>query len=1155
VTIDNRDIKFVGLHAHTCVGSPFDGLGYPEEHFEFAYKNGMDAMAITDHGNCNSLAYVVEAAKKMNADGKTFKPIYGIEGYYHPSIKKWKEDKAKIDAENKEKKKKKEKTGADASFVLEDEEESKRQNKSIINHRRHIVLLAQNQKGLNNIFQLVTRSYGQDYYYRFPRMDYSSLKKFNEGIIASSACLGGIFGKLLWENLEDPKACYEAMRQANEEMLDIFGDRWYLELQWNDIPEQHILNNHVINLHKEYGTPIISTCDSHYPSPDKWLARELYKKLGWLKRDSEATLPSSVEELGYELYPKNGKQMWEAYKKADLSVYDTPHWELDPIVRKSLTNTYHIAHERIETFYPDNTIRLPDFVVPQGETADEALRRLCLEGLEEKGLTSPEYLARLDKELDVVATNNFSKYFLTMKEISDLAQKDRLVGSGRGSAAGALMTFSLGITAVDPIKYGLQFERFMLKDATGMPDIDFDVERPMELKEKLVEEWGEDCAVPISNFNTLQPKSLVKDIAKFYGIPFQEVNAVTSVMEEEAIPQAKAAHGIKSGAYKPTVEELIDYSTSLSNFLRKYPDIKSHLKNLVGQTRSTSRHAGGCLIGQNLSKHMPLIKSKGVTQTPWTEGQRVRHLEPMGFIKFDILGIQTLEIVDLAISLILEREHGREPTFKEIRAYYDKHLSPEFNDLDDQEVYESIFHKGRFAATFQFTEEGAQNFCTAAKPRSIVDISTITAIYRPGPLSAKVDAKYLLAQENPNSISYPHPSVEGIMKETLGFLVYQEQISAIANTLGKDIDLNEGNKLRKLLTKTVSVRGKRVPSEKEEAIRAKFVAGCLEKGLTRMQAKEIWDNFIGFAAYGFCKSHSVCYSVLSYQCAWLLHYHPDEWFSAYLTFASIKERELAISLAKQFGYRIGSLCINRSGLKWHAGVENGEKVLYPPLTSIKGIGEPTVRAIIRHRPFKKIEDFMFHPGITGRELGKKHLDAFTRAGALNVLIDERFTGDKHFWTAVAVDKPKNEKKLLENIQGYASEGGFSRAETILNIQSLTGNYPIGMVLDDDKRAKFKAYGMPALGNWEANNPDHRSKSGLALCWFIPIEKIEKLTKRNRPFWILKVVDETGTISEIKCWGVKKHDHIFLHTPYMAAIEADPKWGFSTKGFANFKPIL
>ncbi len=744
-------IKFVGLHAHSVAGSIFDALGYPQAHMDFCYDNGGEALALTDHGNMNGLAYQVLHAKKMQEEGKDFKPIYGCEAYFIPSIEEWREEyeKAMEDKKRARSVKKDEQSGA----TVEDEGSSKK-TQDILRRRRHLVLLAQNQTGLNNLFKLVSESYQPENFYRYPRIDYALLKKYNEGIIAASACLGGVYAGNYWENREEgDEAVLNAMSETTEKMVDIFGDRWYAEIQWNNVEDQHKLNQYIIQTAQKHNVKLLSTADSHYPDPEAWRDRELYTRLGWLGKGGlpeymKSELPEGVEEVGYELYPKNGDEMWASYKKYATEggfKYD------DQVILDSIEESHRIAFDRIEKFFPDNTVRLPSFVVPAGFTATQALVQYSLEGLKERGFQgNPEYVQRLKHELDVIDDRGFSKYFLTMKSIADVASTMMLAGPGRGSAAGSLVAYALGITQVDPIKHGLLFSRFLRSDATDYPDIDYDVSDSMALKEKLVEMWGADCVAPISNWNTLQLRSLIKDISKFYDVPFTEANTVTSVMIREATPEAKKKHGIKAGIYAPTWEETMEFSPSLRAYLNKYPAVKAHVEGLVGQVRSCSRHAGGVVIAENLDQSMPLINSGGVRQAPWAEGQNVRHLEPMGFIKFDLLGLSTLKMMEGAIEHILRRHHGIEnPTFAHVREYYDENLHPDKIDLDNQEVYENIFHKGKWAGVFQFTEQGAQGFCTKVKPRNIIDVSAVTSIFRPGPLSAGVDADYVEAKEQP----------------------------------------------------------------------------------------------------------------------------------------------------------------------------------------------------------------------------------------------------------------------------------------------------------------------------------------------------------------------------------------------------------------------
>ena len=1134
-------IKFVGLHAHSVAGSIFDALGYPQAHMDFCYENGGDALALTDHGNMNGLAYQVLHAKKMQEAGQDFKPIYGCEAYFIPSIEEWREEyeKAMEDKKRARSVKKDEQSGA----TVEDAGSSKK-TQDILRRRRHLVLLAQNQTGLSNLFKLVSESYQSENFYRYPRIDYKLLKKYNEGIIAASACLGGVYAGNYWENRDDgDEAVLNAMSETTEKMVDIFGDRWYAEIQWNNIEDQHKLNQYIIQTAQKHDVKLVTTADSHYPNPTAWKDRELYTRLGWLGKGGlpeymKSELPDGVAEVGYELYPKNGDEMWESYKKYATEggfEYD------DALVLQSIEETHHIAFDRIEKFFPDNTVRLPSFVVPAGFTATQALVQYSLEGLKARGFhENPEYIQRLKHELDVIDDRGFSKYFLTMKSIADVATEMMLAGPGRGSAAGSLVAYALGITQVDPIRHGLLFSRFLRSDATDYPDIDYDVSDSMALKEKLVEMWGEDCVAPISNWNTLQLRSLFKDISKFYDVPFVEANTVTSVMMREATPEAKRKHGIKAGIYAPTWEEVMEFSPSLRAYLNKYPMVKSHVEGLVGQVRSCSRHAGGVVIAENLDQSMPLINSGGVRQAPWAEGQNVRHLEPMGFIKFDLLGLSTLKMMEGAIEHILRRHHDIEaPTFAQVRDYYNENLHPDKIDLDNQEVYENIFHKGKWAGVFQFTEQGAQGFCTKAKPRNIIDVSAVTSIFRPGPLSAGVDADYVEAKERPHQITYLSDEACEITQETFGFLIFQEQIALLAHKLG-GLTLDEGNMLRKVLTKKGTGKG-----SVKHKLHAKFIKGCVANNIARDQAQDLWDKFEFFSGYGFNKSHAVSYSIISFQCAWLLNYYPAEWMAAFLDKEPEVRKEKAINIAKKYGFGIRPLDINKSGVVWE--ISDDGKTMIQPLTSIKGLGMAAIDQILANRPLNNAEELLFNEGITYSKLNKKSLDALCRGGALDDIIDDRFTGRKHFWSACIVDRPKNPKRFSENLELYRPEGDFSEEEIIQFKTDLTGVFPINLVIPPATVQRLQEKYVPPISEFD---PD------LCVCWFIPRKIVPRKTKNGKNYWIVEVIDSNNELTRIRCWGVRpEKDRIHLNRPYMAKLKYDENWGFSTYAIGKTFKLL
>ena len=647
----------------------------------------------------------------------------------------------------------------------------------------------------------------------------------------------------------------------------------------------------------------------------------------------------------------------------------------------------------------------------------------------------------------------------------------------------------------------------------------------------------------------MQLKSLVKDISKFYNIEFKEVNKVTNVMMNEATPLAKKKHGIKAGLYIPNWEEVLEFSDSLKGFLKKYPQVEQHVKAMVGQYRSCSRHAGGVVVAEDLDRHMPLINSGGVLQTPWSEGQNVRQLEPMGFIKFDILGLSTLRMIEGCIERILKKKGNVNPSFADIQSFYNKVLHPDVMDFNDQTVYENVFHSGKWSGIFHFTETGAQNFCKRAKPTSIVDISAITSIFRPGPLSAGVDKDYVEAKRYPDDIWYENDIVKEVTEETYGFLIFQEQIALLAHKLGKNISLDEGNLLRKLLNKKGTGKG----SELLFSIRERFIDGAIEKGMRMKDAKDMWQNFIYFSGYGFNKSHAVCYSIISYQCAWLLTYFEGEWLAAFLDKEPDKRKEKAISVAKQLGYEISELNINVSGKQWEFDEES--LTLLQPLTTIKGLGAAAMEQVVNNRPFNTVEDFLFHPDVKYSKLNKKALDVLVRAGACNHLVDERFAGLKHFWSAAVVDRPKNKKKFFENIEAYTGEGDFDKNELITFKTELTGIFPFELVMSERVRTKLNKLPVVPISDYAVAMSVEDPLEDQLLVWFVPKKLNRKKTRTGKEYWILEVIDINNAITSIKCWNPRGTDRVLVNQPYMAKLDYSEQWGFSTRSIGkNFRLI-
>lgn len=732
-------MKFVGLHAHSL--SIGDSIGYPEDHFKFVVENAGDesmALAITDHGTAIGFGYMLQAYQNLKKKGINFKPIWGVEAYFHPDLEQWFLDKEAS----------KEKKDDENDLVVENESESKDKNKwyNPINRRHHLVIIAQNKVGLRNLNALISESYMHGFY-RFPRIDTKMLEKYNEGLIISTACLGGFPSWLILRDKDKgEEVVMNSLRSELLPLMNIFGDRAFLELQFNKIPEQKLVNEYLVKLSNESGYQLIATADSHYARPEWWKERELYKMLAMQSKGydiDKKQLAQSIDELKCELFPKNGDQMFAAYK-----LYNP---ELDEgLVRGAIERTWTIAHERCELIMPDGSFKLP-VITPKEITPDEDLCIMARAALNKRcGHFSIEdytkYSNRLETELNVIIKKGYSNYFLILKKALGEIQKEYITGCGRGSGAGSLVCYLLGITKLDPIKHNLLFERFLSENRNEAPDIDNDVEDRNGALVVLRKIFGEDSIVAISNFNTLQLKSLIKDLAKVEGIPFAEVNEVTSKMEFEARPKILDEIGHDQKLYVFNYDGAYKHSPTFRNFIDKYPAISDHVKILFKQLRVISKHAGGVAIVDNSKFNMPLIKIRGELQTPWTEGLTAKHLEQFGIIKYDFLGLATLRTIRNAIERIL-RKLNQNPSFENVIEFYDKNLHPDVIGQGEKQVFTEIYHLGKWLNVFQFTEKKAQEFCKAAQPVSIDDISAITAIFRPGPLCLGKNTSILIKSE------------------------------------------------------------------------------------------------------------------------------------------------------------------------------------------------------------------------------------------------------------------------------------------------------------------------------------------------------------------------------------------------------------------------
>ncbi len=1160
--------RFVGFHGHTGF-SVFDGLGYPSDHIDFVLENGMDAWALTDHGNGSGLAHAHKHAEKVKKQGRKFRQIYGCEFYFVPSLKDWKADyeQAKIDrAAAKQKALKEDEEGG---HIIENEEETKSFDlgKDEWKRRYHLVITAQNREGLGNLFTLIKRAY-TDGFYRYPRIDFDLLKQHGKGLTVSTACLGGIFSNRIMRGnalkIGDEQIQKE-LSYLSERFVGAVGeDNFYLELQFNRLKQQHLVNHHLLRHADQTGLQLISTPDSHYYSPDKWEARELYKKLGWMGNDP-SPLPE-FEDLKCELYPKNASQMWNEFTRHYEEYKDT-YEGYEEVIKNSIEITHDIAWEKCEDCWIDTSVKLPDFNNPDQTAFQQLAQKVKTALIKEDLHTKPEYVERAKAELDDIKFLGFENYFLVMNEVFHKAADHTLFGAARGSGGGSLVNFLLGITQVDPLKYDLLWERFLGRHRTSWPDIDSDAGDRDALINAARELYGNEAVIPVSNFNTLKLKSLVKDIAKFYEVDFAEVNKMTGPLQDEVMMQARDENTEKS-VFVLKHEDCMKYSKGYGSFMKKYPKVKDHIEALFMQNRSIGRHAGGVIIGpaDDLARGMPIIGVRGELQTPWTEGMNFRNLEDNGFIKFDFLGLTLLKDVENCIKRILTRETGIEPTFLEIRDWFDKHLNCRYVEQDDEAVWKHVYHQRRKTGVFQFTAEGARRFCEDAKPTTIIELAALTAIYRPGPLRANVHKKYVKDKMRADEIHYEHPIIKDILGPTFGHVTFQEQFMLLAQKLG-GFTPAESDKLRKtLVKKSLDTMGKK--GDEREAARAKFVTGAKEiNGVPEHVSQELWERIEFFSVYGFNKSHAVAYAIGSYYAAWLHTYYETDWLGTILESENNNPNALtkAIAEIKEMGYRIELPDINESGTYWQWS--DKKKAFIPPLTSIKGVGKTAVVEIMQNRPYESVADILFD------ETGKWRHSKLNKTGFASLCQVEAFNGLQEMWDGtidnhkqlynIIIDNYSNLKKskwgmtvrkakkenapdilpiLIEQNKDIEDWGRIDKLSMYQDLCSATRD---DLAFPDAMMEKIQSAGVKSVLNMLPGEK--------CIAWCCIVDMIKKTTKNNKTFYRLKITDYENNTGWLRMWGEKPASMV-PYSIWLTDASNDPNWGASTSS-RKVRPLV
>ncbi|MBU5478883.1 DNA polymerase III subunit alpha [Eubacterium sp. MSJ-13] len=796
----------------------------------------------------------------------------------------------------------------------------------------HLVLLAENDKGYANLMKIVSRGFTEGFYYK-PRVDYEVLERFHEGIIALSACLAGIVATNLRQGFYD-EAKKEALR-----LRDIFGeDNFFLELQDHGISDQTTVNQGLLRMSQETGIELVATNDVHYIMAEDAKAHDI---LLCIQTQKKVTDEDRMRYDGGQYYLKSEDEMKQLF----------------PYALEALENTEKIA-ERCHVEIEFGNYKLPHYDVPDGYTAWEYLNKLCNEGLVKRyGEPDDELKKRLEYELETIHTMGFVDYFLIVWDFIKYARDHGIsVGPGRGSAAGSVVSYTLGITNIDPLRYDLLFERFLNPERVTMPDIDIDFcyERRPEVIKYVMEKYGKDRVVQIVTFGTMAARNAIRDVGRALDLPLNFVDMVA-----KAIPMELGITIEKALKENPELRSLYDSDDQAKNLI----DMSMRLEGLP---RHTSMHAAGVLISpEAVDEFVPLSRaSDGTITTQYT----MTTLEELGLLKMDFLGLRTLTVIQNAAHMAKLADE----TMMDI-------------DYNDKKVFDMI-GTGKTEGVFQLESPGMRQFMKELKPQNMEDIIAGISLYRPGPMD--FIPKYIAGKNNKNSIAYDCPQLEPILAPTYGCIVYQEQVMQIVRNLA-GYSFGRSDLVRRAMakkkTKVMEAERKNFVYGNEE----EGVKGCIANGIDEKTANKIYDEMIDFAKYAFNKSHAAAYAVVSYQTAYLKCYYPVEFMAALLT--SVKDNTTKvisyIMSSKSLGIDILPPDVNEGYSRFH--VANG--AIRFGMSAIKGVGEPVIEAIVAERErggkFESMHDFMMR--LTSKEINRHTIENFIKAGALDSMPGNR----------------------------------------------------------------------------------------------------------------------------------------------------------------------
>ena len=940
----------------------------------------------------------------------------------------------------------------------------------------HLVLLAENNQGYANLMKIVSKSFVEGFYYK-PRVDLQLLEKYHEGLIALSACLAGEVARYLTRGM------YEDAKAAALRYQDIFGKgNFFLELQDHGIPEQQNVNQQLLKMHRETGIELVATNDVHYTLAEDAQPHDVLLCLQTGKKLSDE---NRMRYDGGQYYVKSPEEMERLF----------------PYATEALENTHKIA-QRCHVEIEFGVTKLPKFDVPQGYTSWEYLNELCFKGLEERYQPVTEELKeRLNYELSTIKNMGYVDYFLIVWDFIRYARDhDIMVGPGRGSAAGSLVAYTLGITQLDPIRYDLLFERFLNPERVSMPDIDVDFcfERRQEVIDYVRRKYGDDCVVQIVTFGTLAARGVIRDVGRVMDLPYAQVDTIAKMIPQEL---------------NITIDKALKMNPELKKTYEEQPEIHDLIdtaRRLEGLPRHTSMHAAGVVISQkDVSEYVPLSRAQDgsiVTQFTMTT------LEELGLLKMDFLGLRTLTVIQNAVHLI-EQDTG-------------VHLDMQKIDYNDKKVLDSL-GTGRSDGVFQLESAGMKNFMKELKPQSLEDVIAGISLYRPGPMD--FIPQYIRGKNHPDTIQYDCPQLEPILKPTYGCIVYQEQVMQIVRSLA-GYTLGRSDLVRRAMSKK---KASVMEKERQNFVygnEQEGVPGCIANGIDEQTANKIYDDMTDFAKYAFNKSHAAAYAVVSYQTAFLKYYYPVEFMAALMTSVIEMPNKVAeyIQVCRQMGISILPPDVN-CGI-YGFSVDHG--AIRYGLSAIKSVGRPVINALVEEREkngtYRSLKDFIER--LTGI-VNKRAIENFIKAGALDCLEGNRrqkmnvygqivdsiaqekknsFAGQMSLFDLVSDEDKKDFEIRMPNVGEYDKEMVLAFEKEVLGIY-LSGHPLEGYRGIMDKMISAKTTDFQP--DEESGIPKVYDGQKVIIGGMIT-ERTIKYTRNNKVMAFLTVEDLVGTVEVV-----------------------------------------